>query len=218
MNASIRKKYLRCRTAIDLSRLEESRLKEDLDRYINLAKALSVNDAVVVNRQHFLLDPKVRLKCRVPLCRHYGACLNCPPHTSDVEENQKAIDRYQTGILLRWEFPRQAVQQNLSDMRRSIFETISAIESAAFYDGYYFACGFATGSCQSGLCNNTECQALTTPAKGCRHPLLARPSMEAVGFDVFGMAISAGWTVFPAGKKCPSEIESLNRFGIVLIA
>jgi len=213
----LRDKFLRCRAANDLSGLDESRLKKDVLRYIDLAHSLSVDDTSILNGDQFLVDSKVRLKCRVPLCRHYGTCLNCPPHTRSVDETKEVISGYKTGILLRWKYPRKEVLNAGANIRRSIFKTISAIEAAAFYDGYYFACGLAAGSCRSGLCNNMECQSLTSPEKGCRHPLLARPSMEAMGFDVYGMASNAGWEIFPAGRNCPEEVKTLNRIGLVLI-
>jgi len=218
LSESLRSKYLRCQDIKDLSLLNASGIKDDAVRYTQLAKELSVNDTAIINTENFLIDPRVSLKCRVPFCRHYGTCLNCPPHTSNLDENTKTINSYRTGILLCWEFPRKTVIENLTDMRRSLFTTISAIESAAFYDGYYFACGFGTGSCRSGLCNNKECQALTNPEKGCRYPLLARPSMEAMGFDVYGMATKAGWKISPAGGNCPDQIKTLHRVGLVLIA
>jgi predicted metal-binding protein len=214
---TLRDKFLRCRSVTDLSQLDNSRIEDDLAKYTKLAQELSVDDTAIINRENFLIDPKVRLKCRVPLCRHYGTCMNCPPHTLNVGEVQNAINSYQTGILLRWVFPKEKVLGSSSDIRRDIFDTISIIESAAFYDGYYLACGFATGSCRSGLCKNMDCQALTTSDKGCRHPLLARPSMEAMSLDAYGMAARAGWEIYPAGKNCPEQIDVLNRIGIVLI-
>ena len=198
LEEDLRRKYLRCRSVTDLRQLDGSRLANDLRRYMNLAEELSVTSSSIVKRKDFLIDRKARMKCRIPVCRYYGTSLNCPPHTSHFDEIQKTINGYQTGILLGWEFPRQNVLEDTSNLRRSIYKTISIIESAAFYDGYYFACGFATGSCRRSLCNNLDCQALTSPEKGCRNPLLARPSMEAVGFDVYGMAAHAGWKLFPA--------------------
>ena len=208
---------MRCRPATNLDQVDESQLEEDLNRYIRLAKELSVNDAVVVDRAGLRMDSRVILKCRIPLCRYYDTCSKCPPHTGAFQENQEAIRKYKKGILLRWEFPRDAMLDPASNIRKSVFEYISIIESAAFYDGYYLACGFATGSCRH-LCDKKECRLLKRPELGCRFPLLARPSMEAMGFDVYGMAAGAGWKIFPAGKGCPEQIQALNRIGLVLIA
>ena len=213
---NLKQKFLRCRSLVNQDHISESQMKEDLERYIQLAKELSIKDAVVVHKEDLLLDSRVILKCRVPHCRYFDTCSNCPPHTGNFDENKEVLKKYKNGILLRWEFPRKALLDPDSDIRKSIFEAISIIESAAFYDGYYLACGFATGSCRH-LCNKAECRLLSQPELGCRHPLLARPSMEAMGFDVFGMAVRAGWKIFPAGKGCPEQIESLSRIGLVLI-
>lgn len=216
MQDSLKKKFLRCRPVPHPDQADESQLKQDLDRYIRLAKELSADDAVVIDSPGLRMDLRVVLKCRVPLCRYYDTCSNCPPHTGNFDENQKAIQKYKKGILLRWEFPRDAMLAAASNIRKSIFEYISIIESAAFYDGYYLACGFATGSCRH-LCDKKECRLLKQPELGCRYPLIARPSMEAMGFDVYGMAARAGWKIFPAGKGCPEQIQALNRIGLVLI-
>ena len=216
LEEKLKQKFLRCRPATHLDQADESQLKKDLNRYVRLAKALSADDAVVVDRADLLMDLRVTLKCRVPLCRYYDTCSNCPPHTGSFDENQAVVKKYKKGILLRWAFPREEMLDPSSNIRRSVFEYISIIESAAFYDGYYLACGFATGSCRH-LCNNKECRLLQQPELGCRYPLLARPSMEAMGFDVYGMAAKAGWEIFPAGKDCPEQIHSLNRIGLVLI-
>jgi predicted metal-binding protein len=127
------------------------------------------------------------------------------------------IQQYRAGILLRWEYPRGEAIGITAERRRAIYSTLASIEAAAFYDGYYFACGFATGSCRA-LCGGAICQELVEPEKGCRHPLLARPSMEAMGFDVYRTAAAAGWFLYPAGGRCPESIETLSRIAMVLVA
>ena len=215
---NLREKYLRCRAVGSDPEVDEKRLKEDLLRYIELAKELGVTGAAIVDKESWYLDPRVTLKCGVPRCRNYGTCANCPPHSPDAMTTAALIDRYEKGILLRWEYHRETTREAGTEYRRGLYVSIAKIEAAAFYDGYYLACAFGSGSCRRSLCGEASCQELTEPHKGCRHPLLARPSMEAVGFDVYRTAARAGWIMHPAGSNCPEAIPSLSRIAIVLIA
>lgn len=218
MDEKLRKKYLRCRPVNIRREIEEVRLKEDLPRYVALAKELGATDAAIVDRDGWFIDQRVTLKCTVPRCPSYGTCGNCPPHSFSAAEMAPIIDTYRTGILLRWEYASEPSCEEGTLLRKSVFIALADLEAAAFYDGYYLACGFSTGSCRRALCNGSPCQEITDPIKGCRFPLLARPSMEAVGFDVYRTAAAAGWTLHPAGSHCPDEVPSLSRMAILLVA
>ncbi len=217
MDEKLKEKYLRCRPVNIRPEVEEARLKEDLPRYCALAKEIGATDAAVVDREQWFIDPRVTLKCTVPRCRSYARCANCPPHSASAAETAALIDKYRKGILLRWEYKKEPEREEGTRLRRAVFTALVDIEAAAFYDGYYLACGFSTGSCSRALCNGAPCQELAEPLKGCRFPLLARPSMEAVGFDVYRTAAAAGWILSPAGSHCPEEVPSLSRMAIVLI-
>lgn len=100
---------------------------------------------------------------------------------------------------------------------RSILEIVSKLESAAFYDGHYLAVGFGAGSCFSSLCNPKQ-GCLVLKGETCRFPLKARPSMEAVGMDVYRLIVSSGWEVYPYGSDAnPDDIPVANLAGLVLI-
>ncbi len=217
MEKKLREKYLRCRSVSYPKGKHRTARKEDLKRYLELARELGVSDAAVVKKGSWFLDPRVTLKCTVPRCRNYDTCSNCPPHTPNWRETAALIEPYRTAVLLRWVYVRDVAPEIAASRRRSTYSTLADIEAAAFYDGYYFACGFGAGSCRY-LCGGEICRELVEPEKGCRHPLLARPSMEAMGFDVYRTASAAGWTMNPAGGGCPADVKTLSRISIVLIA
>lgn len=100
---------------------------------------------------------------------------------------------------------------------KSILDIVGKLESAAFYDGHYLAVGFSAGSCFSSLCDpKLGCQVLT--GEKCRFPLKARPSMEAVGIDVYRMIAASGWEIYPYGSDAnPEDIPVANLTGLVLI-
>jgi len=215
---NLKEKYLRFRPVSAEPEINEDRLTADLTRYLALARELGASDATVVEREDWHLDPRVTLKCAVPRCRNYSTCANCPPHSPGATETAVLIDRYRKGILLRWQYQRETSRDEGAGLRRATYVSLAALEAAAFYDGYYLACGFGSGSCRLSLCGDSLCQEITEPHKGCRNPLLARPSMEAMGFDVFKTAAQAGWILNPAGRGCPEDIAAnLSRIAIVLI-
>jgi predicted metal-binding protein len=98
-----------------------------------------------------------------------------------------------------------------------VFKIVNEVESTAFYDGYYFAVGFAAGSCRHTYCGlEQNCQALR--GEKCRFSLRSRPSMEAVGIDVYRMAVAAGWEMYPIGSSAePGDIPFGNLAGIVIV-
>ena len=116
----------------------------------------------------------VRWKCRFG-CGGYGSSRLCPPHSPTPAETRAVLDGYRRAILIH--------AGEKMDMRR----TVAALEREAFLAGFYKAFGFACGPC--GLCK--ECAF----DKGCRHPELARPAMEACGIDVFRTARTAGFPI-----------------------
>ena len=91
-------------------------------------------------------------------------------------------------------------------IRLKLHHIINKVEAQASMLGYRFATGFKAGACK--LC--PECTVKNS--KGvCRHPYQSRPSMEAVGIDVFKTAENAG---------LPFDIVTKNKAvwnGLILI-
>src|SRR5271169_3022663 len=48
-----------------------------------------------------VIDERVRLKCQIPLCPHYGRTLTCPPNVPPLEEFVKAVKRYRSALLVQ---------------------------------------------------------------------------------------------------------------------
>jgi predicted metal-binding protein len=52
----------------------------------------------------------------------------------------------------------------------------------------------------------------------CRISLRSRPSMEAVGIDVYRMVASQGWDIYPIGSDAePEDVPKGTLTGIVII-
>ena len=91
------------------------------------------------------------------------------------------------------------------------------MESLAFYDGHYLAFGFGAGSCRHTFCGEQEsCPAME--GKRCRFSLISRPSMEAVGIDVYQLVARQGWDIYPIGSSAkPEDMPKGVLAGIVIV-
>ena len=201
---------------------DTQKLRQDLERYVEIAFSSGASNAAIVSTSQIVVDERVLVKCRSPLCSEYGACINCPPNTGTIDQMRNRINLYEHAILLKIDVPPENIAGDaargdvgVEDLKRLI-KIISDVESAAFYDGYYFAAGFSSASCHFVWCRGLDCQAIT--GKGCRHRVRAYSSMEANGIDVFRLASSVGWEVYPIGMSATVDmIPQGSRYGMVLI-
>ena len=170
-----------------------------------------------------IIDERVRAKCLYPKCPWYGTNIHCPPYSLDLDFFRRVINRYEHAILFRMRVPSRILEKIPKRLGEPVKtrpvpdKIVTRIESEAFYNGYYFAMGFTTGTCKITLCPQRECQALLK-GQPCRYPLFARPSMEGAGMDAYKMAVKQGWDIYPVGQSVsPSEIPCLNWVCLVLI-
>jgi len=154
--------------------------------------------AVLIDVADIIVDDRVRLKCQVPLCDNYRKNLMCPPYVPTVQEFRDALKRYATAILLQvsaelGQADPVAPSEEIYLPAKKLHELVHFGEKEAFASGFRFAAGFIGGCCR--LCN--ECVAADGGMQ-CRFPFRARPSMEAMGIDVFATVEKAGLPVtFP---------------------
>lgn len=204
--------------------IPEEILKRDLELYREEALQLGATDARLISARQVVIDPRVRLKCLVPRCHLYGETPNCPPYTPELQEMRRIIEKYQYAILMKndvlpvedfvdnekWHKAHMAHQGKTDHI-------VSGIEALAFNDGYYFAAGFAAGGCKTTLCGGRICQFLDSGR--CRFPLKARPSMEAVGIDVYRLVSEVGWEIYSVAHRDvdPESIPCAISVGIVFV-
>jgi len=188
-----------------------SKVETNLRALCKLARKLGATNAVSFNAKSVVVDERVRLKCRVPICDDYGLNLMCPPNVMSVQEFREVLAKYSNAILIQIEslVPdeiKEEIQEaedvaalyksgrflggykkHFDPVKVKLHRIVHKVEAQAFAFGYRFAVGFIAGSCK--LC--AECVAMNQHGP-CRHPFRARPSMEAVGIDVFKTAENAG--------------------------
>ncbi len=200
----------------------EDLLERDLKKYNHEAICLGATDSKIIMADIIPVDDRVTLKCKIPVCFGYGTSINCPPYTLTPSKLRGLMSKYKNAIFFKLEVNPKVIVRNRETIQervgvyKKIFEIVNSIESMAFYDGYYLAIGFAAGSCKSTYCYNVECSALKS--ERCRHELKVRPSIEAVGIDVYKLATRVGWDVYPIGSDCdPQDIPKGSLMGLILI-
>jgi len=205
------------------AQVSEEILRADLENYTQKALQLGASQAVTIPAQRVEVDERVRLKCSIPPCGHYGRCGYCPPYTPEPEFMRKALSRYNWAILFKHDV---VPVEDFSDItryyphgekhQRKTMELAANIELLACADGYHFAMGFGAGSCVDSLCGGKLCKMLDSGR--CPYILRARPSMEAVGIDVFDLVNTVGWPIYPCYSSVdPKSVPSAISVGIVFI-
>ena len=176
--------------------------KKVLDSIISLLKEQGASAVVLANIVDIVVDERVRLKCRVPLCDSYDKNLMCPPYVPSVAEFREALRNYEQAILIQIsadlnETCTNTPREEVFLPARKLHELVNMGEREAFTAGFRFAAGFIGGCCR--LCD--ECVA-AQGGTSCRFPFKARPSMEAMGIDVIATAEKAGLPLtFPIKNK-----------------
>lgn len=149
---------------------------------------------ILIKAKDVVVDERVRLKCRVPICESYGRNLMCPPHVPPVAEFRAALAEFSDALLIQFAV---SLPKSPKDPKKDVFaaakrlhELVNLGERTAFEEGFRFATGLIGGCCR--LCD--ECEGVK-PGGRCAHPFKARPSMEAMGIDVTATTEKAGLEV-----------------------
>lgn len=177
------------------------------------SKKKGASHAKIIDAEDVVVDPRVRLKCSVPLCSSYGTNLMCPPNLMSVEEFSNVLRLYKKAILLQVETDTDSSDKSSRSLdgrlceeldkttdavrwQKTLHGLVNSVETEAFKQGFYLAAGLTGGECS--LCG--ECVTVQS-GKPCRHPFEARPSMEAMGVDVIRTCERSGMPVKLSSKK-----------------
>ncbi len=217
-------KKFKTKKIIPLTKKTRIIIKKDLEKYGKLAKDFGAMDSKIIPAGWVKFDERVRMKCRVPRCHLYGSSPNCPPHTPDIDTMKRTMKKFRWAVFVKHDVPNtdDFVDQKKwlkghEKHQRKIHDIVSAIESIAFNDGYYFSTGFSAGGCKTALCSGMFCKSLDSGR--CRFPLKSRPSMEGVGIDAFDLIARVGWDVYPIASEY-ADIDSIKcavSVGIIFI-
>lgn len=186
------------------------------------------------------IDERVRMKCQIPLCPHYGRTLTCPPNVPTVEEFKKTLRLYKKAIMIQTTSPlSKQIESHDKEEVKEFFKSPGKgskrkggekTEEPHDFDNVRDAArrlhklinevelkamslGFpyALGLIGGECMLCAECVGVGS-TEGCRRPYEARPSMEGVGIDVIKTSHKAGLPF-----ACPPKKEIVWS-GLVLIA
>jgi predicted metal-binding protein len=135
---------------------------------------------------------------------------------------RKAVSRYHYAILFALDvipvscFTDRSKKQQSAQWSQKGLEIVGRLETLALGGGYYLAMGYGQASCKKALCGQESC--LVLGGGKCPYPLKARPSMEAVGIDVYGLVTKVGWDIYPIYRSVnPADVPRALSVGIVFI-
>ncbi len=190
--------------------MHAERLAQDLERYVQKALEMGASHAAVIKAEEIPVDERITLKCQIPRCFGYGAGAQCPPNTMKPAELRELLQKYHWAVVFTLDVAPEVIVRNKATIKervsafQKIYKMVSEVESLAFYDGHYLAFGFGAGSCRHTFCGQQD-SCLALEGKRCRFSLLSRPSMEAVGIDVYQLVARRGWDIYPIGSGAGAE-------------
>ena len=168
-----------------------------MKQLINEANQLGATKAKLIPISSIVIDERVRLKCLVPLCDKYNQNLMCPPNLPSVEEFRKSVQRYSKALFIQLVLKKKGEISKAEIRKYGIWlhKIIHQLERKALFSGYPLAAGLIGGSCKL-------CRKCVGSARSCRHPLMARPSIEGMGVDVIKTAKKIGLPFDFSSQDC----------------
>ncbi len=170
-------------------------------------------DFKIIDKKDIVVDNWVRWKCSFG-CRAFGRYLNCPPFIFSVEDTKKFLECYEKAIITRFEVdsdfetPPEDLHKFLVEKAKSSCEKMLEFEKKAFCFGYYKAFALYPLSC--GYCSVCNAE---NEVKICENREKIRPSVEAVGIDVFQTARNAGYKI----EVLNTSKTKVTLYGILML-
>jgi predicted metal-binding protein len=129
------------------------------------------------------------------------------------------IEKYKTALFFKIDVsPQILLSEDRFETFKSVYMIASKLEASARDEGFQLARGLAAGSCKPVFCKGRTCEALTEEGE-CSYPSLARPSMEAVGINVFTLSRDVGWDIYLILKASdPDTVPKGMLAGLVLLS
>ena len=197
-------------------------MEKNLGAFLNELKEkatkIGASDATIIDTAIIPIEDAIIEYCKKPLCASYGKSAHCPPHAPKPAEARKLLKSFQKALLFKLGVATKVLMTDESNEAfRKTYEIASELEAAAQKAGFVRTKGLAAGSCLPVFCKKNKCQ-VVEEGKKCRFPSLARPSMEAVGINVFKLVQDVGWEIQPITRDTdPDSIPGGILAGLVLV-
>ena len=156
----------------------------------------------VVPRKEIVIAQWVRFRCQFG-CNEYGKAGSCPPAVPSIEECRNMIFEYNNAIILHF-----IMKSTKQDEKINLMSALLELEREIFLEGYY----------KSFLLQYADCVFCKICAAGgtrekCVNKIKCRPSIDAMGIDMFQTARNAGYEI----QVLKEYNDVQNRFAILLI-
>jgi predicted metal-binding protein len=183
-------------------------------------KALEIgaSNATIVDTTIISIEDKIIEYCQKPPCKSYGKSANCPPYAMKPAQTRKLVGQYSNALVFKTDVATKIlISEKQISAFKLIFEIAAKLEAHAINSGYTASRGLAAGSCLPVFCKERTCRVIEDD-EPCRFPSLARPSMEAVGINVFKLIQDVGWEIYPITKDSnPDTVPVGVLAGLVLV-
>lgn len=197
---------------------ERNRMQHLLNDLKQTAITAGASDAQVISADIIAVEDKIIRFCKNPHCPSYGKSLNCPPHCMKPDAFRSLKKDFKYGLIFKIDVPTEILlsEDQFKEFRK-VYEIVAELESKALQAGYTRSRGLGAGSCKPVFCPEQACQALRK-GESCRFPDIARPSMEAVGINVFKLIKQVGWEIHKITEETdPEEVPNGVLAGLVLV-
>lgn len=196
----------------------QPQIESFLDALRKSALSLGASDAGIIPTTIIPVDSQVLELCRNPICENYRNCANCPPLVMSPRQFGDLVRRYEKALIFKLDVsPEVLVSEASTEVFKQIYKITIRLEELAVQAGYTRSKGYAASSCKSVFCRNVKCRALER-GRTCRYPSLVRPSIQALGVNVFKLVQEVGWKIYPITKDInPLDIPSGMVAGLVLV-
>lgn len=173
----------------------------------DILREMELNDFKMINpHKDIFIEQWVRFRCMFG-CSNYGKSGSCPPAVPSVEECREAIMGYETAILIHRNIPFES-KEAYDELNNQFHRKLLDAERELFLAGYYKALLLSHTDCH--IC--ASCKA-DGNRENCLFKAKSRPSVEAMGIDVFKTARSAGYEIDVVRDfRC-----NTNRFAVILL-
>lgn len=131
--------------------------------YVQLAKALGLTDAALMDVKELVIVPEYRQFCEENLCGNYGVLPVCPPESGTVEEMTARVRRYQTALVLTSEVTpvcyTDTTEQKAAKRRQNLLtkQLMDEMLADGLHDLLMMGAGpWKDASCMSAYCVNAQ--------------------------------------------------------------
>jgi len=190
-------------------------LSDDFDQSLkSLAQELGVIDIARISTIDVPVEDWVLLKCQYG-CPNYGRRLVCPPYSPEPGRTRAILGEYSTAFLLRYDVPahsREVDKQVTADGITAAWDAFLRLERYAFINGRHKAFVFGLNHCPG-----CEVCAVESGRTACKHPQIARPSLEACGINVRGLVEAAMWDKRLRGQNVLKNDDVVSMISLLLL-